>query len=56
MRTDDDDGDSVLDVDDEFPLDATEYVDTDNDGVGDNADVDDDGDGVLTTFYDALPT
>ena len=41
---DDDDGDSVLDVNDAFPLDATESVDTDNDGTGDNADSDDDGD------------
>ncbi|MBT6583344.1 MAG: hypothetical protein HON77_03480, partial [Gammaproteobacteria bacterium] len=36
----DDDGDGVLDVDDAFPLDATESVDTDGDGVGDNADPD----------------
>ena len=39
----DDDGDGVEDTEDTFPLDATESVDTDNDGVGNNADADDDG-------------
>jgi len=34
---DDDDNDGTLDVNDAFPLDATESVDTDGDGVGDNA-------------------
>ena len=34
----DDDGDEVNDIDDAFPLDATESVDTDGDGVGDNSD------------------
>ncbi len=34
----DDDNDGVLDFLDKFPLDATESVDTDNDGVGNNAD------------------
>ena len=52
---DDDDNDGVLDDEDDFPLDATESVDTDGDGVGDNADAfdndpnettDTDGDGV----------
>ncbi|HSC75923.1 MAG TPA: thrombospondin type 3 repeat-containing protein, partial [Pseudomonadales bacterium] len=42
----DTDGDSVGDVCDVFPLDATESVDTDNDGTGNNADTDDDNDGV----------
>ena len=37
----------VRDGDDAFPLDATESVDTDSDGVGNNADSDDDGDTVL---------
>ena len=41
----DDDGDGTLDVNDAFPLDATEDTDTDSDGTGDNADTDDDGDG-----------
>jgi Zn-dependent metalloprotease len=35
---DDDDNDDVLDVDDAFPMDASESADTDGDGVGDNAD------------------
>ncbi len=34
----DDDNDSVLDVDDAFPLDDTETVDADNDNLGDNTD------------------
>ena len=34
----DDDGDSVLDGDDAFPLDANESIDTDGDSVGDNSD------------------
>jgi len=36
---DDGDGDGVADVDDVFPLDASETLDTDGDGVGNNADV-----------------
>ena len=32
---------------DSFPLDPTEQSDSDNDGIGDNADLDDDNDGVL---------
>lgn len=32
---------------DAFPFDATEWVDSDQDAVGDNADLDDDNDGVL---------
>ena len=35
-------------------LDATEFVDTDADGVGNNADTDDDGDGV-DDANDAFP-
>jgi hypothetical protein len=34
----DTDGDSVVDADDDFPLDPTESKDTDEDGVGDNSD------------------
>ncbi|HSC76370.1 MAG TPA: thrombospondin type 3 repeat-containing protein, partial [Pseudomonadales bacterium] len=34
----DDDNDGVPDVSDAFPLDASESVDTDGDGIGDNAD------------------
>ena len=39
---------------DAFPLDSSESVDTDNDGTGDNADTDDDGDSVLDAD-DAFP-
>jgi len=42
----DDDNDGVIDENDAFPLDASEFADTDNDGTGDNSDDDDDGDGV----------
>ncbi|MEK9727395.1 MAG: glycine-rich protein, partial [Candidatus Margulisiibacteriota bacterium] len=37
-----------------FPLDATESLDSDNDGIGNNADTDDDGDGV-NDDVDAFP-
>ena len=53
LDTDDDD-DGVLDVDDAFPYDASEWTDTDGDGTGDNADTDDDDDGVLDVD-DAFP-
>ena len=43
----DDDNDEVLDSNDAFPLDATESVDSDGDGVGDNSDEDKDGDGFV---------
>ena len=42
----DTDDDGYLDIRDAFPDDSTEWVDTDEDGVGDNADLDDDGDGL----------
>jgi hypothetical protein len=45
----DTDDDGVADDQDAFPLDATETLDTDNDGTGNNADTDDDGDGVPDT-------
>ncbi|MFC1751248.1 thrombospondin type 3 repeat-containing protein, partial [Pseudomonadota bacterium] len=60
----DDDNDTVPDISDAFPLDATESRDSDGDGVGDNADVfpvnafeshDTDGDGVGDNG-DAFPT
>ncbi len=41
----DTDGDGVIDTEDEFPDDPAEWQDTDSDGVGDNADSDDDNDG-----------
>ena len=42
----DSDEDGVLDLDDDVPLDASETIDTDDDGVGNDADTDDDNDGV----------
>ena len=39
------DGDGYNNDDDEFPDDASEWIDRDGDGTGDNADSDDDGDG-----------
>jgi hypothetical protein len=42
----DSDGDGFLDVDDIFPLDPLEWLDSDSDGIGNNADTDDDNDGV----------
>jgi len=42
----DSDGDGVPDNLDAFPLDPAETLDTDGDGVGNNADLDDDNDGM----------
>ncbi len=42
----DSDQDGVLDHLDAFPNDGTEWLDTDNDQIGNNADTDDDNDGV----------
>ena len=44
---DDIDGDGVININDDFPLDPNEDTDTDGDGTGDNADTDDDGDSIL---------
>jgi len=41
----DSDGDGYSDNVDEFPLDEDEWIDTDNDGIGNNEDIDDDNDG-----------
>ena len=41
----DDDGDGIPDESDQFPSDPFEWVDTDDDGLGDNRDNDDDSDG-----------
>ena len=41
------DGDGVPDDQDAFPDDPNEWLDTDEDGIGNNADPDDDNDGVL---------
>ena len=42
----DSDGDNVLDAQDMFPNDPSEWADNDNDGVGNNLDTDDDNDGM----------
>ncbi len=41
------DGDGVNDGLDPFPMNASEWADEDNDGVGSNTDIDDDGDGLI---------
>ncbi len=41
------DGDGTNDALDLFPVNANEWADDDNDGVGNNADIDDDGDGLI---------
>ncbi|MBU1019414.1 MAG: PKD domain-containing protein [Patescibacteria group bacterium] len=43
----DTDGDKVADNHDAFPIDPTEWKDFDKDGIGDNADPDDDNDTIL---------
>ena len=40
------DWDGFIDANDAFPDDPNEWFDTDRDGVGDNSDLDDDGDGM----------
>jgi hypothetical protein len=50
----DSDGDGIADTDDEFPNDASEWLDTDGDGIGNNADLDKDNDGI-PDYLDALP-
>ena len=52
QRDHDDDGDGVDDISDAFPLDGSETADFDGDGIGDNADLDDDGDG----WFDIMET
>ena len=46
---DDDDNDGVRDYIDAFPLDPSESVDSDGDGIGNVLDPDDDNDGVADT-------
>lgn len=43
----DSDNDSFNDAFDAFPSDSAEWLDTDNDSIGNNADTDDDNDGLL---------
>jgi beta propeller repeat protein len=47
------DNDGYPDVVDAFPLDPSEWMDTDGDGIGDNSDLDDDQDG-LTDVEEAI--
>jgi hypothetical protein len=44
------DGDGYGDVCDAFPNDENEWLDTDSDGIGNNTDLDDDGDGLTDVF------
>jgi len=46
----DTDGDGVPNDEDAFPQDPSEWIDSDGDGIGDNADTDDDNDGILDVF------
>jgi hypothetical protein len=50
----DGDGYSNQNGSDAFPLDAAEWLDTDNNGIGNNTDVDDDGDSV-DDYLDLFP-
>jgi hypothetical protein len=49
LRLDSDD-DNVLNYLDAFPQDPAEYLDFDGDGIGDNADTDDDNDGFSDEY------
>lgn len=48
----DSDNDGVPDDQDAFPNDPTESLDTDKDGIGNNKDTDDDGDGMPDVWED----
>ena len=50
----DSDCDDVFDAQDAFPFDPNESVDTDKDGIGNNADTDDDNDGMPDSFETAI--
>ena len=52
----DSDNDGISDQLDAFPLDPTETTDTDSDGIGDNADTDDDGDGYSDSYESSAGT
>ncbi len=52
----DQDGDKVSDLNDAFPLDPLEWLDTDEDGIGNNADPDDDGDNLTDEQEEAIGT
>ena len=56
--SDDSDGDGVLNLEDAFPNNSNEWLDTDLDGIGNNSDNDDDNDGfsdVLEVFAQSDP-
>jgi len=53
---DDRDGDGVPDDEDAFPDDPTEWADLDGDGIGDNADLDRDGDGISNEYEELVGT
>ena len=46
----DSDGDGFPNDEDAFPNDPSEWIDSDDDGIGNNADTDDDNDGILDVF------
>jgi len=46
IEDNDSDGDGVIDSEDAFPNDSSESIDTDKDGIGNNADKDDDNDKI----------
>ena len=48
----DDDNDGILDENDIFPCDPSQFADTDGDGIGDGDDIDDDNDGILDIYED----
>ncbi|MDA8948874.1 FG-GAP-like repeat-containing protein, partial [Flavobacteriaceae bacterium] len=52
----DNDGDGFFDYQDAFPNDPTEWIDTDNDSIGNNTDLDDDGDGISDVYEIQLGT
>ena len=52
----DTDGDGFFDYQDAFPNDPTEWIDTDNDSIGNNTDLDDDGDGISDVYEIQLGT
>ncbi|WP_163933703.1 heparinase II/III family protein [Paraferrimonas sp. SM1919] len=52
----DSDGDGVADFDDPFPVDGSEWLDSDGDGIGNNSDSDDDNDALTDDQELALGT
>ena len=56
VADEDDDNDGYPDTEDDFPLDPSDWLDTDGDTVGDLSDTDDDNDGVLDTDENSAGT